>query len=214
MTIQETPLPIAVQLYSLREMPENFDETLALVAEAGFSALETVGEHDCTATEMLALLDKHRLRVISTHLQLETLRDHMHEIIAFNQAIGNDTLVVPYIPSLVGEKRASVFRDTGELLGELGRRCQAAGMRLLYHNHHWEMVEIEGRLALDWLFDAAGPDSLGFEPDLAWIEFGGVDPVALLQRYSGRCLRVHIKDLAPKGHNLDQRAHSRRKLRF
>ncbi|KKK69083.1 hypothetical protein LCGC14_2937580, partial [marine sediment metagenome] len=33
MTIQETPLPIAVQLYSLREMPENFDETLALVAE-------------------------------------------------------------------------------------------------------------------------------------------------------------------------------------
>ena len=77
-------------------------------------------------------------------------------------------------------------------------------MRLLYHNHNWEMAELEGRLALDWLFDAAGPGNLEFEADLAWIEFGGVDPVALLQRYSGRCPRIHAKDLAPKGQNLQE----------
>jgi sugar phosphate isomerase/epimerase len=198
MKTQETPLPIAVQLYSLRTLPGSFNETLAQVAAAGYNAVETVGDHGCTAAEMLALVDRHHLRVISTHLQLNALRDNLPEIITFNQAIGNDTLVAPYIPYLVGEKRASVFQETGELLGELGRRCQAEGMRLLYHNHHWEMVELEGKLALDWLFDSAG-ESLAFEPDLAWITFAGVDPVALLQRYAGRCPRVHVKDLAPKG---------------
>jgi sugar phosphate isomerase/epimerase len=71
-------------------------------------------------------------------------------------------------------------------------------MTLLYHNHNWELQEFEGRLALDLLFEAAGP-ALGFEPDLAWIAAGGHDPVALLYRYSGRCSRVHIKDLAPRG---------------
>jgi sugar phosphate isomerase/epimerase len=194
MTTQETSLPLAVQLYSLRTLPGSFDETLAQVAGAGFSAVETVGDHGYTAAEMLDLLDKHGLRVISSHLQLDALRDNLPEIIAFNQTIGNDTLVAPYIPYLVGEKRASVFQETGQLLGDLARRCQAEGMRLLYHNHHWELIELDGRLALDWLFDSAG-ETLAFEPDLAWITFAGVDPVALLQRYAGRCLRVHVKDL-------------------
>lgn len=194
MTTQETTLPIAVQLYSLRTLPGSFDETLAQVAAVGFSAVETVGDHGCTAAEMNAVLDRHHLQVISTHLQLDALRNNLPEIITFNQAIGNDTLVAPYIPYLVGEKRAGVFQETGRLLGEIARRCQAEGMRLLYHNHHWEMVELDGKLALDWLFDSAG-ESLGFEPDLAWITFAGVDPLALLQRYAGRCLRVHLKDL-------------------
>jgi sugar phosphate isomerase/epimerase len=201
MITEETSLPIAVQLYSLRTLPGSFDETLAQAAAAGFTAVETVGNHNCTADEMLSLLNKHHLRVISTHLQLDALRDNMAEIIAFNRAIGNETLVVPYIPSLVDEKRASAYQEIGALLGELGRRCQAEGMQLLYHNHFWEMVEIEGQLALDWLFDSAGPENLAFEPDLAWITFAGVDPAALLKRYAGRCPRVHVKDLASKDHN-------------
>ncbi|GIK40785.1 MAG: xylose isomerase [Chloroflexota bacterium] len=198
MTSQEVTLPIAVQLYSLRTLPGTFDETLAQVAGVGYTAVETVGDHGCTPAEMRALLDKHGLQVIATHLPLDSLRNNLPQIITFNQAIGNDVLVAPYIPYLVGEKRASIFQETGQLLGELAQRCQAEGMRLLYHNHHWEMVEIDGKLALDWLFDSAG-DSLGFEPDLAWIIFGGVDPVALLQRYAGRCLRVHVKDLGTVG---------------
>jgi sugar phosphate isomerase/epimerase len=179
-------------------LPGSLDEMLAQVAAAGYSAVETVGDHGCTAPELRALLDKHHLQVISTHLQLDALRNSLPEIIAFNQAIGNDTLVAPYIPYLIGEKRASVFQETGQLLGDLARRCQVEGLRLLYHNHHWEMIELEGKLALDWLFDSA-VESLGFEPDLAWITFAGVDPVTSLQRYAGRCPRVHIKDLAPKG---------------
>jgi sugar phosphate isomerase/epimerase len=198
MDAQETTLPIAVQLYSLRTLPGSLEEILAQVAAAGFTAVETVGDHGCTATEMRVLLNKHGLRVIATHLQLDALRENLGEIIAFNRAIGNDTLVVPYIPYLVDEKRASVFQESGQLLGELAVRCQAEGMRLLYHNHHWEMIEIDGKLALDWLFDSVG-ESLAFEPDLAWISFAGIDPVALLQRYAGRCPLVHIKDLAPKG---------------
>ena len=197
MTSHEATLPVAVQLYSLRTLPGIFDETLAQVARVGYTAVETVGDHGCTATEMQALLDKHGLQAIATHLQLDDLRNNLSKIIAFNQAIGNDILVAPYIPYLVGEKRRSVFQETGQLLGELAQRCRAESMRLLYHNHHWEMVEIEGKLALDWLFDSAG-DGLGFEPDLAWIAFSGIDPIALLQRYAGRCLRVHVKDLAAK----------------
>jgi len=196
----EPPLPIAVQLYSLRDLPGSFDETLAQVAAAGFGAVESLGDHGYSAAEMRALLAGHGLQVVSAHVQIDTLRDQsqLGDIIAFNQAIGNDTLVVAYVPWLRGETRAQVYQETGQLLGTLGRRCKEAGMRLLYHNHNWEMASIDGKLAIDWLFESADPEHLGFEPDLAWIAAANVDPVALLHRYAGRCPRVHIKDLAPR----------------
>jgi sugar phosphate isomerase/epimerase len=203
MTDQTTSLPIAVQLYTLRTLPGSFDDTLGQVAAAGFTAVETVGDHGCSADQMRGLLEKHALRVISTHLQLDALRENMREIIAFNRAIGNTMLVVPFIPALRGENRASVYQETGKLLGELGQRCQAEGMQLLYHNHNWEMVAADGKLAIDWLFESAGTQNLGFEPDLAWIAAAGLDPQAILQRYSGRCLRVHVKDLAAPGERLE-----------
>jgi sugar phosphate isomerase/epimerase len=197
MPTHATPPPIAVQLYSLRDLPGSFEDTLAQVAAAGFTAVESLGDHGYTAAALRELLDRHGLQVVSAHVQLDTLRNQLDDIMAFNQAIGNQTLVVAYIPWLRGELRAQVYQETGQLLGELGRHCNAAGMQLLYHNHDWEMAAIHGKLAIDWLLESADPHYLGFEPDLAWMAAANVDPVGLLQRYAGRCPRVHIKDLAP-----------------
>jgi sugar phosphate isomerase/epimerase len=144
------------------------------------------------------LLAKHGLRAISSHLQLDALRERADTIIAFNRAIGNTTLVVPYIPELRAATDAGPYREYGRILGELARQCRAAGLGLLYHNHSWELQAFDGQLAIDLLFEAAGPE-LGFEPDLAWSAAGGYDPAELLRRYAGRCPRVHIKDLAPQG---------------
>ena len=71
-----------------------------------------------------------------------------------------------------------------------------AGMRLLYHNHDFEMVVLDGKPAISWLLDAAKPENVGFEPDLAWIFHGGQDIVAMVQQYSGRVPRVHVKDVS------------------
>jgi sugar phosphate isomerase/epimerase len=191
-------LPVAVQLYTLRTLTGGLDDTLAKVAAAGYTAVETVGDHGLSADDLGELLAKHGLQVISTHLQLDAFRERTSEMIAFNKALGNDMLVVPYIPALRDETRAEVYQEYGRILGDLARQCQAEGAQLLYHNHNWEMVTINGRLAIDLLFESAGPD-LGFEPDLAWIAAADMDPAMLLRRYTGRCLRVHVKDLAPKG---------------
>jgi sugar phosphate isomerase/epimerase len=92
----------------------------------------------------------------------------------------------------------------GRKLDGIGKRCGDAGVRLLYHNHAFEMVEVEGQLAIDWLLEGASPENLGFEIDLAWVQRGGQDGVKLLQRYAGRCPRIHCKDVAPEGQNQDQ----------
>ena len=197
-------LPIAVQLYTLRTLPGDLATTLRSVADIGFSGVETVGDHGMAADALRALLEQYELQVVATHVSLDKLSDDLPTVIAFNKAIGNDTLVAPYIPALVSTHDSAVYQHYGQLLGEIGRRSRDAGMRLLYHNHHWELRPINGKLGLEWLLEAAGSDTLDLELDLAWIAAAGLDPVALLQQYNGCCPRVHVKDIARAGEELSE----------
>ncbi len=191
--------PLAVQLYSLRQMNEPFDQVLADVAAIGYRAVETVSDHGLSADELGALLEKHKLQVISTHVKLVELEEQLDEIVAFNQAIGNRTLVISSLPMALRPTNAAGWVAVGRRLNKLGARCQANGMQLLYHNHEFEMVLCDGRPAIEWMFDDADSSNLGWEPDLAWIAAGQADPLILLETFAGRCPRVHLKDLARPG---------------
>jgi sugar phosphate isomerase/epimerase len=197
-----TTLPIAVQLYTLRNVQMPFDQLLGEVAAIGYKGVETTSNHGQSADEMKALLAKHGLQVVSAHVGLAKFESEFDETIAFNKAIGNTTLVVPAVPESLRGPDAAGWQALGRQLRDLSKRVQDAGMRLLYHNHAFEMVSVEGRLAIEWMLEAA--PELGFEIDLAWVQRGGQDGVKLLQQYSGRCARVHCKDLAAEGQGQDE----------
>lgn len=195
-------LPLAVQMYTLRDFGGSLGDRLRAVREAGFGAVELVGTHGCTSAEMRAALERFGLRAVSSHVALATLRSELDDAISFALDIGNDTLVMPYLTPGQRPGDAAGWIALGESLGEIGRACRERGLRLLYHNHDFEMTELDGRLAIDWLLEAAGEGQLGFEPDIAWMVRGGADPVELLERHAGRCSRVHVKDLAAPGQNV------------
>lgn len=201
---EQTSKPIAVQLYTLRHLEQPLSEILHHVAEMGYHGVETVGDHGISAGEMTDLLDANNLTACSSHVPLARLEEELGKVIAFNQAISNDCLVLPALPQEERPQDAAGWLEVGRRLDAIGQRCADAEMRLLYHNHAWEMVELDGKLALDWLFEGAMEDNLQWEPDIAWIVRGDVDPVELLERYSGRCPRIHVKDIAPEGQNEDQ----------
>ncbi|MCC6454656.1 MAG: TIM barrel protein [Caldilineaceae bacterium] len=198
-------LPLAVQLYSLRMLPDPFDKVLAEVAAAGYRGVETIGNHGLSASEMQELLDKHQLQAISTHVGLPVLEKEMESVIAFNQAIGNQVITIPYLAEELRPSDEAGWAALGERFGKLGKQLADVGMRLLYHNHAFEMVETNGKLMIEWMLDSTDPAYLQWEPDLAWVVRGEADPVALLQKYAGRCPRVHVKDLAPAGTNEEEK---------
>jgi sugar phosphate isomerase/epimerase len=197
-----TTLPIAVQLYTLRNVQMPFDQLLGEVAALGYQGVETTSNHGQSADEMNALLDEHGLQVVSAHVGLPKFESEFDETIAFNKAVGNTTLVVPWVPETLRAPNAAGWQALGRQLSDLSKRVQDAGLRLLYHNHAFEMEPIEGRLAIEWMLEAA--PELGFEIDLAWVQRGGQNGVQLLQQYNGRCPRVHCKDLAAEGQGQDE----------
>lgn len=195
-------LPIAVQLYTLRNLQMPFDEVLKEVAAIGYTGVETIGNHKLSADEMKALLEKYQLKVCSTHAAIALLESDVAGVIAFNKAIGNNVLVVPFLAPDDRGKDGVAWTQLGKRLATIGQHCADAGMKLMYHNHAFEMESVDGKLAIDWLMESA--PKLGFEMDLAWVQRGNQNGVQLLQKYAGRCQRVHCKDVAPAGQNEDQ----------
>jgi len=194
--------PIAVQMYTLRDAG-TLDQQLKIVHDAGVGAVETVGTQNVSAAELKQLLDRYSIKPISSHVQLADLRSDLDGVVAFNRSIGNTTLVVPYLDKKDRPTDAAGWTALGQELGRIAVLAKAQGMRLAYHNHDFELVDVNGKTGLELLFAAAGPD-LQTELDLAWVARAGHDPVVMLGKFRGHVFAVHAKDNAPRGQADDE----------
>lgn len=186
--------PIALQLYSLRELAqEDFVRTLELTAELGYEGVEFAGYGGLSTSEMKGHLDRLNLKAVSSHVSLERLRDHLDEEMAYNRALGNLTLVCPAPPRDFERTRENWIALAKELT-ELGKKAADQGFRLGYHNHSFEFELFDGSYALDLLWEASEARYLFAQLDLGWVLHGGEDPVGYLRKMADRTPLVHIKD--------------------
>jgi len=192
--------PIAVQMWTLRSLP-TLEDQLKAVQAAGVGAVEIINTHNLSADDLKALLDQHSIRVAAMHLHtpLSELTDNLDALIATNKTLGNDKIVMPWLPPDARPGDAAGWIAIGETLGEAARKVEAAGLTLAWHNHDFEIVDFDGKTALELLFEAAGP-ALKAELDIAWIAIAGRDPVEFLNKFSGRVFAIHAKDKAGEGH--------------
>lgn len=195
-------LPVAVQLYTLRTLSSDPRELVQVAARAGYRAVEAVHSKAVDAAALKDVLDEADAEVVSAHVALDALESDLSGVMAYQKTLGNTCLVLPWLGSDHYDRAAATWQGLGERFGALAQSCQAEGFKLLYHNHDFELFEVGGKLALEHLLDAA--PALGLELDLGWCRRANLDPRLLLDKYSGRVPRVHVKDLAPTGENSDQ----------
>ena len=88
---------IALQLWSIKEDCEkDFRNTLREVKKAGYAGVEFAGYHGHSATEVRDLLNELDLAVAASHVPYEKLVDDFDATVAFEKAIGNTRIVIPY----------------------------------------------------------------------------------------------------------------------
>lgn len=198
-TVRETgKLPIAIQMYTMRNAGP-LEDQLKAVNAAGLTAVETFGTlGDLSAADLKKTLDAHGLKVTSHHTSIADLRTNIKAVIDYAKGIGDDTIVMPYLAPDLRPVDAAGWQALGIELAGYADVLDAQGLHLVYHNHNFEMVEFDGRTALEILLDAAGP-KVKLELDLAWAQRGGQDPAVLLGKFKGRLFSVHAKDNAGIG---------------
>ena len=192
-------LPIGLQLYSVRnEMEKDFAGTLAKVAEMGYDGVEFAGLFGKTAEEVKELLEKNGLKAVSAHVPLVEMLEDMDKVIDTYKTIGCPYIAIPY----VDEKYRPGTPDYPETLAkieELGKKCAAAGLVLMYHNHDFEFVKIGDKYGIDVMYETVPAEYLQTELDTCWVNVGGENPADFITKYSGRTPVVHLKDFVMKG---------------
>ncbi|MDQ4079317.1 MAG: sugar phosphate isomerase/epimerase [Gemmatimonadota bacterium] len=187
---------IGIQLYTVRRDTErDFEGTLARVAEVGYREVEFAGYYGRSANDVRAVLNRVGLTAPSSHVGLPDCRRDVDGVIAMASGIGASYLVVPWLEESE-RKTLDDYRRIGEELNRIGEKVRAAGMRLGYHNHDFELARIDGRLPLDVLLQEADANLVVLELDLYWAVKGGIDPIAYVAQYPGRIHLVHVKDSA------------------
>lgn len=195
---------LSIQLYTLRSL-ENLDRILDTVAQAGYRNVETVGSHLDDADNVAAKLKDRGLKASSSHVSLAALREKPDAVVRACRTLGFKDLFMPAVPPEQRDMDAAGWRALGRELGEMARHFEKEGIRLGYHNHHWELKPKDGhKTALELIFEEAEGSPLTWQVDVAWLVRGNVDPKAWIDRYRDRVAAAHVKDIAPPGQNEDQ----------
>jgi sugar phosphate isomerase/epimerase len=193
------PQPPALQLYTVREqLATSRKEVLAQVAAFGYGAVEPFGILD----------DPEGLRADMTAAGLSACSVHIRPpgaepgaepgadeaaVIAAARTLGTDTMIIASLPR-ARFADADGVRDVARELNQAAARLADEGMRLGYHNHHFELASvIGGRPALEVLAGQLD-DSVLLEVDTYWAAVGGQDVPGLLSRLGERVRYLHVKD--------------------
>ena len=200
-------------LYTLRdELSVQLEQTLKQVSEEGYAYVEAASYKDrkfygLSPKDFKSLLVSLNLKGISTHQGGVTL-NNADQMIADVKAAGFTYFVVPVPPMgmftydretmTMGMKGTA--KELLDILNVLGKKCHAAGLQLLYHNHDFELIRNENNvIILDYLLENTDPKYVNFQMDLFWVSKAGVDPIDYFNKYPGRFLIWHVKDMDDKG---------------
>ena len=195
-------LPVAVQLYSVRdEMEKDFYGTIQAMKDLGYDGVEFAGLFGEDPEKIKAFCEEIGIVPISAHVPYYDMLENPEAVLSDYAKIGCKYVVVPY---LTEECRPGTdgFAATVEGVRKIGEAAKALGLQLLYHNHDFEFVTIDGEYALDVLYSSVSEDLLKTEIDTCWVNVAGVNPAEYVEKYSGRSPVVHLKDFKKSGDKL------------
>lgn len=192
-------IPIALQLYSVRrDLASDFEGTLKQVKEMGYDGVEFAGLFDHSVESIKGLLGDLGLIPVSAHVPFNEMMSDPDGVLGQYAQLGCSYVAIPYMTE---EHRpgAPGFSDVIESIKMLGRVATEKGMTLLYHNHDFEFVKVNGVYGLDLLYSSVPPELLQTQIDTCWVNVAGENPVEYVRKYSGRAPVVHLKDFVMKG---------------
>lgn len=191
---------IGIQLYTLRDaLGKDAAGTLKAVADAGYKQVELYGFPNCQP-----LIDGAKaagLAMNSSHFEWDSVVNPKDEgmsdfmkILDRAKEVGLSHLVIPYLHD---KDRRSLddYKRVAANSNKAAAKAKEAGIQLSYHNHAFEFQPKDGgKSGFDVFVEEFSPD-MHFELDVFWVKVGGIEPVDLIGKLSGRVSQLHLKDL-------------------
>lgn len=187
---------LGLQLYSLRDLfkadgvEAGLDRTKAL----GFEVVELAGTYSLPTADFAAKLKSRGLKPVSGHFPWDRWKKEPEAVAAEAKALGLEYAGCAWAGHQVpfDEKQA---REVIEVFKKAGEATAKVGIRYFYHFHGFEFRKHGDGTLADLIIQETSADRVSYQMDVLWFVFPGQDPVAWLNKYPGRWVSMHLKDL-------------------
>ena len=186
--------PLGIQMYSYRNYyPTDMAGTLDRIKELGLTEVEGDGGQIAPA-EFKKMCDERGISIPATGADFGELEKDPMAVVQKAKALGSKFVMCAWVPHngdftlADAQKAVEVFNASGKVLHD-------NGLTLCYHAQGYEFQPYENGTLLDYIIQNTDPQYVSFEMDIFWVQFGGGDPVALMQKYGDRWKLLHLKDM-------------------
>ncbi len=192
-------MEVSLQLYSIQEeTKKDFKSSVKRVAGIGYKGVEFAGYGGLSSEELKNLLKENNLYSVGSHTGIQIFENSFEEELAFNKAIGSQYIICPYAETDTKEKIDKLTR----LLNSAAGLAVKENIKVGYHNHANEFIEIDGKLPLDMIAENTG-DNVILELDVFWAAYAGIDPIEYIKKWGGKIELIHMKQMDSLKANVD-----------
>ena len=191
-------MEIGAQLFTVRQHCQTLDDfalTLRKVADIGYRTVQVSGTCAFDAAWLRDQLAQNGLRCVVTHTPAPRLQQETAQVCAEHHVFGCERIGLGWY-AFDKEKDGQDYAAFLRTYRPVAEAIREGGRRFAYHNHDQEFKREGGQLILEKLAEDFPPELLDFIPDTFWIQAGGGDPAAWIERLRGRVTCIHLKDYA------------------
>ncbi|MDG2003731.1 MAG: sugar phosphate isomerase/epimerase [Novosphingobium sp.] len=229
---ERTGLPIGLQFGEIGdEAGRDADAAFAKIAQLGFREVELSNLFGRKPEELARAARNAGVKIASLHLPLMAMggpaslsmnsepariADIMGQLEA-RWAIAPILMIPRTFRPVAGEPMETaigravaaagedIWKETADVLNTRGAALKPLGVGVAYHNHNLDFRPVGKTTGWDILWSQTDPGLVHFEIDVGWVDLAGIDPVAFLEKSSGRVRLVHVRDIVsdkPRGFDI------------
>lgn len=187
---------LGAQIYTLRDFcqtEKDFNVSMERVAEMGYKTVQISGVGPIDPKTIRKICDSYDLEIVLTHASQDRIINEVEAVIEEHDILGCDYIG---LGSMAGRYRDSRWLERFQAdFKEPAQKMADAGKLFMYHNHHFEFAEVNGKLIMEHLMEMFSPEEMGFTLDTYWLQAAGCDVVQWVNKLAGRIPCVHLKDM-------------------
>jgi len=183
-----------IQLYSLRDyFRTDIENSLKTISDWGITTVEGGDTYGMDETKFRNLLSKYNLETISIGADYEELKNNPKAVAEKAKRYGARFVMCAWIPHNGNRFTIDNIKASTAVFNRAGNILKKEGITLAYHAHGYEFRPHEYGTLFDYM--AQNAKNFSFEMDVFWVQHGGENPLALLEKYPDFVVMLHLKDM-------------------
>jgi sugar phosphate isomerase/epimerase len=183
-----------IQLYSLRDyFRTDIENSLKTISDWGITTVEGGDTYGMDETKFRNLLSKYNLETISIGADYEELKNNPKAVAEKAKRYGARFVMCAWIPHNGNRFTIDDIKASTAVFNRAGNILKKEGVTLAYHAHGYEFRPYEYGTLFDYM--AQNAKNFSFEMDVFWVQHGGENPLALLEKYPDFVVMLHLKDM-------------------